>query len=36
MPGQLNIRPIDSNADRKKFVAFPYRLYKDDPNWVPQ
>lgn len=31
----LAIRPIDSKADRKKFVALPYRLYKDDPNWVP-
>ncbi len=35
MPGQLSIRPIDSKADRKKFVLLPYRLYKDDPNWVP-
>ena len=35
MPGQLHIRPIDSKADLKTFVALPYRLYKDDPNWVP-
>ncbi|CAN5229089.1 hypothetical protein BH10PSE14_BH10PSE14_34490 [soil metagenome] len=31
----LSIRPIDSKADRKKFIALPFRLYKDDPNWVP-
>ena len=31
----LSIRPIDSKADRKRFVALPFRLYKDDPNWVP-
>ena len=31
----LSIRPIDGKADRRKFVALPYRLYKDDPNWVP-
>ena len=31
----LAIRPIDSKADRKKFVDLPFRLYKDDPNWVP-
>jgi len=31
----LTIRPIDSKADRKKFVDLPFRLYKDDPNWVP-
>jgi len=31
----LSIRPIHSKADRKRFVAVPFRLYKDDPNWVP-
>ena len=35
MAGQLLIRPIDLKADRKKFVDLPFRLYKDDPNWVP-
>ena len=29
------IRPIDSKADRKRFVDLPFRLYRDDPNWVP-
>lgn len=29
------IRPIDSKADRKKFIDLPFRLYKDDPHWVP-
>jgi len=31
----LSIRPISSKADRKKFVDLPFRLFKDDPNWVP-
>jgi len=31
----LSIRPINSKADRKKFIDLPFRLYKDDPNWVP-
>ena len=31
----LTIRPISTKADRKKFVDLPFRLYKDDPNWVP-
>jgi hypothetical protein len=35
MTGQLTIRPIDSKADKKKFVDLPFRLYQDDPNWVP-
>ena len=35
MTSPLTIRPIDGKADRKKFVDLPFRLYKDDPNWVP-
>jgi GNAT superfamily N-acetyltransferase len=35
IPASLSIRPIDGKADRKKFVDLPFRLYKDDPNWVP-
>ncbi len=31
----LTIRPISTKAERKTFVDFPFRLYKDDPNWVP-
>ncbi|MEO9133022.1 MAG: N-acetyltransferase [Sphingomonas sp.] len=31
----LSIRPISSKADRKKFIDLPFRLYKDDPHWVP-
>ncbi|HEX7657509.1 MAG TPA: N-acetyltransferase [Sphingomonas sp.] len=35
MTSPLTIRPIHSKADRKKFVDLPFRLYKNDPNWVP-
>ena len=31
----LSIRPIDNKADRKRFIDLPFRLYKNDPNWVP-
>jgi GNAT superfamily N-acetyltransferase len=31
----LSIRPISSKADRKKFIDLPFRLYKNDPHWVP-
>lgn len=31
----LTIRPIESKSDRKAFVDLPFRLYADDPNWVP-
>jgi len=31
----LTVRPIDSKADRKKFVDFAWDVYRDDPAWVP-
>ncbi len=29
------IRPVTSKADRQAFVDLPFRLYANDPNWVP-
>ena len=29
------LRPVLTKADRKAFVDLPFRLYADDPNWVP-
>jgi hypothetical protein len=29
------IRPVTTKADRKAFVELPYRLYANNPNWVP-
>ena len=31
----LTITPVTSKSDRKAFVDLPFRLYKDDPYWVP-
>jgi hypothetical protein len=31
----LTVRPIDSKADRKKFVDIAWDVYRDDPAWVP-
>ena len=31
----IKIRPVASKADRKAFVDLPFRLYANDPNWVP-
>jgi hypothetical protein len=31
----LKIRPVTTKADRKAFVDLPFRLYANDPNWVP-
>jgi GNAT superfamily N-acetyltransferase len=31
----LTITPVTSRADRKAFVDLPFRLYRDDPHWIP-
>jgi GNAT superfamily N-acetyltransferase len=35
MANGITIRPVVTKADRKAFVELPFRLYADDPNWVP-
>ena len=31
----ITIRAVETLQDRRAFVDLPFRLYKDDPNWVP-
>ncbi|GAB4478981.1 MAG: hypothetical protein Kow00124_24030 [Anaerolineae bacterium] len=31
----MNIRTVESRADRRRFIEFPYRHYRADPIWVP-
>ncbi|PZU11800.1 N-acetyltransferase [Sphingomonas sp.] len=31
----VTIRPVVTKADRKAFVNLPFRLYAEDPAWVP-
>jgi GNAT superfamily N-acetyltransferase len=31
----LSIRPVESKADRKAFVDFAWKVYRDDPAWIP-
>ena len=31
----IAVRPVVSKTDRNAFIALPFRLYADDPNWVP-
>ncbi len=31
----LEISPLQSSADRRSFLRFPYEFYKNDPYWVP-
>mgnify|MGYP001231124269 CR=1 FL=1 len=34
-PNPPNIRPVASKGDQKAFIDLPFRLYANDPNWVP-
>ena len=31
----IEIQPVVTRRDLRAFVKFPWRLYRDDPNWVP-
>ncbi|MEJ2448047.1 MAG: hypothetical protein P8Y37_08930 [Anaerolineales bacterium] len=30
----MNIKPIVSKRDKRRFVLYPYSFYRDDPVWV--
>jgi hypothetical protein len=32
---QITVTPVSSKRDRKAFIDLPYRLYANDPHWVP-
>jgi ribosomal protein S18 acetylase RimI-like enzyme len=31
----MNIHPVTTKSDLKRFIDFPYKLYKNDSTWVP-
>ena len=31
----VRVSPVESAADRKAFIEFPWRIYRNDPAWVP-
>ncbi len=35
MVGTVSVSPVESAADQRAFCALPYRLYREDPCWVP-
>lgn len=35
MSAPVTIRKVESPADFRAFFGFPWKLYADDPNWVP-
>jgi GNAT superfamily N-acetyltransferase len=32
---ELSVRPVGTRRERKLFLAFPWVLYRNDPNWIP-
>lgn len=35
MTAPVVVRPVITAADRERFIGFPYRLHRRDPQWVP-
>ncbi len=35
MSKEIEIRPVTGKKDRDIFIKLPWRIYKDDPNWIP-
>jgi len=35
MPNDIHIRPAETARDRRAIVTFPWRIYRNDPLWVP-
>lgn len=31
----MKIQTVETKNDLKRFINYPYRFYKDDPNWIP-
>ena len=31
----LVVKPVTSSRDKRRFLTLPWKLYRDDPNWIP-
>jgi GNAT superfamily N-acetyltransferase len=31
----MEIQPVESQQELKRFIDFPYHFYRSDPNWIP-
>ena len=31
----LVVRPVDTRSEQKRFIRLPWRIYRDDPCWMP-
>jgi hypothetical protein len=32
---ELTIRPVDTRSEQNRFIRLPWRIYRDDPCWMP-
>jgi len=32
---EITIKKVETKQDQKRFITFPWKIYKDDPLWVP-
>ena len=32
--GKIDVKPADTSGERRRFIDFPYRLYRDDAHWI--
>ena len=32
---QIQVKPVRTRGERRQFLELPWRLYRDDPKWVP-
>jgi len=32
---EVIVRPVDTRAERTRFIQLPWRIYRDDPCWMP-
>ena len=32
---EITFTRVESNRDRRRFLTFPWKVYKNDPLWVP-
>ena len=32
---KVEVRPVRTHRDKRRFLTFPWKIYKNDPLWVP-
>jgi GNAT superfamily N-acetyltransferase len=35
LSNNIEIKPVNTKSDLMKFIKLPWKIYEDDPNWVP-